>query len=178
MDSLTQFISFWGGIASIVALIITIVGGFWVMLKKFKERYKKELELLNDFRLAIAERAKAATTQGKRMDLYIYHQSILSAQRYSELIEEVRLSTIHIASFIFILFFASLDANANYYLDIAFGKGDLLYNNFGLIHILLNILLFYINISLRIQSNKNKRILNTLSNSLIDELDILINDQT
>lgn len=156
LNSIEQFLSFWGSVASIIALLVSVAGALIVYIKNAKKRYNSELEVLNNIQESFNQRASTATTQGKRLDLFIYYESRLSMMRFNELVEEIQLGVIHLISFLGWLFLASLDANSDYYLDRAFGSTGYFYDYFGLVFSLLTFLFVYINFSARKSIYKNR----------------------
>ncbi|MCG9732384.1 hypothetical protein L1D44_21720, partial [Shewanella sp. Isolate13] len=89
-EELVQVISLWGGIASILALFGSLAGAFWVIIKKARLRNEEEEKKIELLRSNFSSRAKSATTQGKRMDLFIYHQTLFSSLHTSQITDGIQ----------------------------------------------------------------------------------------
>ncbi len=170
MSAFEEAISFWGGIASIVALCITAVTGFVVLYRKGKAQRERELDELADLHKTMADRTKQATTQGKRQDLFAYHQSLFTRQRFNHVIWEIQISAYHIGSLMIFIVLYSLDANADYLADRAFGRFQAFRDHFGVSIFLFGLLLLVPNLLLRRRVNSSRRRLNVASLGLTDEL--------
>ena len=88
----TNLVSFWGGIASIVTICVTASVLVWKTIRKRIDAY---IEKLNGALKQITARASAATTQGRRMDLFAYQQSIFSSLRFELVMTEIGYWSIH-----------------------------------------------------------------------------------
>ncbi|WP_194868705.1 hypothetical protein [Pseudoalteromonas sp. PPB1] len=64
------------------------------------------------------------------MDLFIYHQTLLSSMQSSRVSDELGRLAYFVFSISAIFFFASLDDNANYLIDRISGKTLLFYDNY------------------------------------------------
>lgn len=169
-DEVNQMISFWGGIASIIALFGSIVGGFLLFLKKLKRKHKLESEKLWKIRDKFSDRAKSATTQGKRMDLFIYHQTLLSSMQSSRLSDELGRLAYFVFSISAIFFMASLDDNANYLIDRISGKNPFFYDNYLIFFFFTLAMIVISNLQLLRESNRHKKVMSAMTDGLLEQL--------
>ncbi|MGL1931377.1 MAG: hypothetical protein OCC45_06405 [Desulfotalea sp.] len=174
MESWAELVSFWGGLASILALFFTFIGGVIVLLKNSKAKYNSELKRLDLLKSRIANRAKSATTQGKRIDLFIYYQSEFKNRHFSQLVEEIQACTMHICSLIIFLLYYSLDANASYYIDLLVPFSTLFYDNYSSFLLTLFTVLALLNFVVRMQIIKQRDSLEVVTNTLAREFQNLI----
>lgn len=114
---MTEIISFWGGISSIVALLATV-------MTLLHRAAKSRMNNLDEQRLHLQKEikeilglAESATTQGKRVDLYIYKESILADARFSYSISEMQVLAMHALSFFVISCILFGDFSTSSYLD-------------------------------------------------------------
>jgi len=169
-EELNQLISFWGGVASIFALFASLIGGIIVIIKKTRLRNENETEKLKQLKDKFSSRAKAATTQGKRMDLFIYHQTLFSSLQTSQLSGDMqRLGYLVFSMFIF-FFMASLDGNADYLIDKIPGSNGFVYNYYLTVFIFMTSLLFYMNFVLIKLARIHKKRISVMIDGLMDEL--------
>ena len=80
------FVSFWGSIASIVGLSVTAAAVAW---SKIRKRIRRGIGRLENAQRKIVDKTTAAKTQGRRMDLFIYQQSIFSSLRFELIMCEI-----------------------------------------------------------------------------------------
>jgi hypothetical protein len=114
---LSEVVSFWGGVASLVAIAITLISGLIALYRMLSRSTQAELERLEKAQKELGERTKAATTQGKRLDLFIYQESIFSHLRFRLIILEISFATVAIVGVMFLVFVFTLDRNADYAID-------------------------------------------------------------
>lgn len=99
----TEIIGFYGGITSIIGLLLMISiytrKAFVVMKEKQKEQERRYIEIRDE----ITQLASKATSHQKRQDIYIYANS--QANHYRHFETRIRMTTylMHILSFIIIL---------------------------------------------------------------------------
>src|ERR1022692_4553988 len=125
--NLFDAVSFWGGVASLLAIAIALVSGLIAIYRMLSRSTQAEFERLEKAKKELAVRTKGATTQGKRMDLFIYQQSIFSSLRFRIITLEISVATLNIVGMLILIFVATLDRNADYAVDRLFPFG----NNWG-----------------------------------------------
>ena len=78
MEAIERCVSFYGGLASLVALLLTTVGGAYgayvYITQKVKRRHQEEMNDITSIQTEMIDRIDAASTQGKRQDLFIVFQ--------------------------------------------------------------------------------------------------------
>lgn len=85
-----------GSVASILALAITFGGCSLAFIRWGHKRRMEEYAKLAELKETISARARAATTQGKRSDLFIYYDTLLSNQRHTLIVREINAAVIQI----------------------------------------------------------------------------------
>ena len=173
---MVEQISFWGGVASIVALLITLGGGAYFLYSKLKNWNSIELAQLESAQKQIQNRTRAATTQGKRMDLFMYHQSLFSSLRFRLLTLEVATASAHIMSLMIFFVFVTLDRNAQYAIDELFPFANWR-NNYGLHLAVFTLFMTATNAYARNLLMRQRRRLNVLSSSFIRELQDVVEEK-
>ena len=171
MENLNQFVSFWGGIASLVALALTLAGGFFAFLRWGHKRREAEFAKLAELRNTIADRARSATTQGKRVDLFVYYQSLLSNRRFSHTVREIQAATIHVISCAFAVVFLLKESDATYFSDQFLPPPAFMRDNYQYIMPVQLGILFVLNVLIRSKLAKEHRRLRHSAKGLTDELE-------
>ena len=101
-------IGFYGGVASIIALFLYVGGIFYSMNTKRLKKPDVQRQKLIDEISELVEITDAATTQGRRLDLYIYKESVLSHGRFNYMTNEIWVLCMHIISMIMITWVISV----------------------------------------------------------------------
>jgi hypothetical protein len=174
MNNLNDFLSFWGSLASIVALAITVLGGFVAFLRWDEKRRKKELAEFARLKELIAARARSATTQGKRLDLFVYYQSLLSNQRFAHIVREIRVASVHLIAALCWVFLSLRQTDALYYFDELWPTPQP-YKTTLHYAVLIELVIFTgLNIRLRMRTAKEYRQLRESANGLVEELEAFL----
>ena len=169
-----QTISFWGGIASIVALLMTLGGGVFALYSRLNKWNQAELDKLQQAQNEIANRTKSATTQGRRMDLFIYQQSMFSSLRFRLTLLEIAVSTSHVIGLILLFWIATLDLNADYALDHIAPSGSSWRNHYPLLAAGTFVFVIFLNVDSRRRLRNQRHKVTALSNTFVDELEELL----
>ena len=169
-----QTVSFWGGIASIAALALTLVGGVIALYSRLNKWNQKEFEKLQQAQNEIANRTKSATTQGRRMDLFIYQQSMFSSLRFRLTLLEIAVSTSHVIGIVLLIWIATLDLNADYALDHIAPSGSSWRNHYPLLFASTLVFIIFVNVDSRRRLRAQRRKVTALSSTFIDELEGLL----
>jgi len=112
MDGFWDSVSKLGGIASIASLFALVMGGVWSLFRKYREKRRDFEDFLRENRDSIKELSSNATTQGKRADLFMYHQSRVARMRHDLLSLEIRHMFFGILIFLFILMALTVEKDA------------------------------------------------------------------
>ena len=103
MEAIERFVSFYGGLASMVALLITLASAAYFYIKSLRAKHRAQMERLAQLKAEINKRIEAATTQGRRQDLFIYYQSVFSNRRFALTIYEIQVCAVHVVSVVVFL---------------------------------------------------------------------------
>ena len=110
-----EFLNTYGSIASIIGLAI-VISTILIRIEAWnRARRNEETLAFKAIEEAIASRAKSATTQGKRIDLFIYHQSLLSRARFRAIIAVVRFGVLFIVGTITLTEMWQMQINDTFY---------------------------------------------------------------
>ncbi|MEW8073831.1 MAG: hypothetical protein AB2826_25785 [Candidatus Thiodiazotropha sp.] len=85
MNNIYETISFWGGIASIVALLVIVIQFLRKAHQMLIEKKEEQDRISESIRREISEIAKKGTTIQRRQEIYAFVDSILSRSRHFEL---------------------------------------------------------------------------------------------
>ncbi|WP_345323337.1 hypothetical protein [Novipirellula rosea] len=163
-------VSFWGGIASILAVFATAVSfGLRLIRSASEKRAELNSELLQTTE-SIAERVRKATTQGKRQDLFIYYQSMLSQRRFSQTVMEINSAVYHIGCLILLIPLILYDARAEYYVDAIFGPTAYVRSWLPVWILVFAFAILLINYRLRTRVRARRKILQAMERGLVGEL--------
>ena len=170
--AITETVSFWGGVASIIALLVAIFGGFLWLYRRGQAARDREFKNLESIANSIAERTKKATTQGKRVDLYIYYESLFSQLRYSQLIWEIQITAFHIICAM--LFLTSANVLPSGSLSSSTTLETWIHANPWASRTLFAMYLIIFNLLMRIRINSQRRRLNALWLGFIKQLEGIV----
>ena len=167
-------ISYWGSIASIVALGITVIGLFVAFLRWDEKRRKKELAEFARLKELIAARARSATTQGKRLDLFVYYQSLLSNQRFAHIVREIHVAFVHLIAALCWFFLSLRQTDALYYLDELWPIPQPYKTTLHYAVLIELVILTGLTIRLHMRTAKEYRQLRESANGLVEELEAFL----
>ena len=170
MSAIEQFVSFWGGVASLIALAMSLLAAFFGLYRWGRKRRDAEIQELFLLKESIATRARAATTQGRRSDLFFYYQSLLSHRRFSHVVREVQVATLHIVSVVLLVPLLLNDQNADYYIDKITPPSAWIKSFFPYLTVIYILVTISGNWLLRYQLTMERRRLRAASSGLTDEL--------
>ena len=156
-----------------LALLITFGGFLFAFYRWGKKRRDLEFSELENLKNRTTERVKAATTQGRRMDLFVYYQSLLSSRRFAHLVREIHVCVLHIITFLFLVVYLQRQEDHLYIADRFFPPEivNTIAENYHISQALSLIFLFVMNVLVRIKLAKELRRLNSYSSGFISELD-------
>ena len=176
MNNYSEFVSFWGGVASIIALALTFIGFLVVFYKWGKKRREQEFAKLLSMRDKIARRTRDATTQGKRSDTFIYYQSILSSRRFSHALRELYVYFMHIVFVGYLYVYTQHQEDHIYIADRFFSEASkgIVYENYHWIGAINIALFFILNVFLRVLINKERRRLESMSDAFVNEIEDVV----
>ena len=106
-----EVVSYWGGFASIVCLLIVVIGSLYKYVGSVRRRVEEDRAALSYAMEKIESIAQESTSQGKRLDLFIYKESVLSDARYYLLRNNIQLIGMICTATVFFLFLYSVDPN-------------------------------------------------------------------
>jgi len=98
-ENIGEAIGFWGGLASIVALVVMGAGYFRGVLSRIREKQRENEQRYSELEQEITFLTQKATTHQQRQDVYMYANSLLSNGRNLEMRIRITSGVLHIISF-------------------------------------------------------------------------------
>ena len=162
-------------LASIVSLLLVIFGFTYKANKARLDKLDDQRRRINQELEELSTISDAATTQGKRLDLYIYKESVLSHARFQYIRLEIISSVMHLASFMLFMFVTTTPSKFNSVLSLEkslnLNVNSPLYQYKAEVLLFLFFCLLLLNIwQWRVNRKYRKRILR-ISNIFIDSLE-------
>jgi hypothetical protein len=151
-----------------------VLGGFVAFLRWGAKAREKEFASLAQLKETIAARARAATTQGKRMDLFVYYQSRLSNNRFAHIIRQIQGATLHLISFLCLVVWELKQSDAIYYTEKLWPLPQFLRDYYHYIVPIELLVLLGLNVGIRLKLAKESKQLTESANGLTDELETFL----
>jgi hypothetical protein len=151
-----------------------VIGLFVAFFQWGSKEREKEFATLAQLKETIATRARSATTQGKRTDLFVYYQSLLSNRRFGHIVREIQAATMHLMSSLSLIVWELKQPDATYYTDKLWQPPHLVRDYYHYIISILLLVILGFNVRLRVKLAKEYKQLRESANGLTDELETFL----
>jgi len=164
-ENISKAISFWGGIASLLALIVMCIEYSRRLYKKIQSDQGTNEKIYSEIELSIKSLSEKATSHQKRQEIFMYSSSLLDRGRNIEIRLRINAAIMHIISFIT---FAFACISIRYKSDYIFITSEMAITFVKLIIIALMLVLLFINVSVKRKIGNMSKLNDSFFNGYID----------